>query len=190
MRKALEPGLRLSITLRYLASGDSYRSLSYSFRVAANTIVKVVPETCQAIVDEYLEEVIKCPRTPEDWKEVADDFSTRWNFHYTLGAIDGKHVAIKAPPHTGSYYYNCKGFFSIVMLAVVDANYRFLYVDVGANGRSSDAGIFNDSGLHRAVENGKVGFPEAERLPGDDRPIPYFFVGNDAFALRSWMMKP
>jgi len=61
MRKALHPGHRLAIALRYMASGDSYQSLSYSSRVAHNTISKVTGEACEAIIDEYLSEVMTCP---------------------------------------------------------------------------------------------------------------------------------
>ena len=47
-RRALQPGLKLAITLRFLASGDSYHSLSYAFRVPHNTISKFVKEVCVA----------------------------------------------------------------------------------------------------------------------------------------------
>ena len=56
-RRALEPGLKLAITLRYLGTGNSYMSLQYGFRVAFNTISILVIEVCQAIIDEY----IACP---------------------------------------------------------------------------------------------------------------------------------
>ena len=49
-RKALPAGLKLAVTLRYLATGNSYRSLQYGFRVAFNTISKFIPEVCQAII--------------------------------------------------------------------------------------------------------------------------------------------
>lgn len=75
--------------------------------------------------------------------EVAKGFSNRWNFHHCLGAIDGKHVAIKSPPESGSVYYNYKGFFSIILLAVVDADYKFLWTSIGANGSASDCGVYN-----------------------------------------------
>ena len=42
-RKPLDPGLRVAITLRFLATGDSYYSLGYAFRVAHNTISGIVP---------------------------------------------------------------------------------------------------------------------------------------------------
>ena len=144
-RKAIPSELKLAVTLRYLATGDSYKSLSYSFRVAANTISVFVPEVCQAIIDEYSSEVVVCPTTPDAWKEVVSGFENRWNFPHIIGAIDGKHIAMKKPKNIGSFYYNYKGFFSIVLLAVVDADYKFLYFDVGHNGACSDAGIFNDT---------------------------------------------
>jgi len=76
-RKALPPGLNLAVTLRYLATGDSYKSLAYSFRVAFNTISIFIPEVCQAIIDEYSSEVLVCSTTPNGWKEVALGFQNR-----------------------------------------------------------------------------------------------------------------
>lgn len=188
LRRALEPGLKLA--LRYMASGESYMSLSYGVRVAPNTIVTIVPEVCQAIYEKLHEEFIKLPTTEEELKQVAQGFSDRWNFHHTLGAIDGKHVAIQAPSHSGSAYHNYKGYFSIVMLAVVDSQYNFMYLDVGSNGSCSDARIFKDSEFYSALEEGAEALPPPEPLPDDDHSIPYSFVGDDAFALKDWMMKP
>ena len=108
-RKALEPGLRIAITLRYLATGNSYKSLMYGFRVAHNTISNIIPEVCEAIImiiAEYAEDVISCPTTPEEWREVAQLLETRLNFPHCIGAIDGKHLAIRCPPKGGSLYCN------------------------------------------------------------------------------------
>lgn len=189
-RKALPPGLRLAITLRYLATGDSYKSLHYHFRVGHITVGQIVSETCEAIVQEYMEELIPCPKTPEEWKAVSAKFSKRWNFHHTIGALDGKHVAMRCPNNGGSKWYNYKGFHSLVMLALVDADYRFLYIDVGASGCGSDGGIFDKTPIRQALEEQTLGLPDPETLPGGDVPVPYFIVGDDAFPLRTWMMKP
>ena len=143
-RKPLFPGLKLAITVGYLATGDSYKSLAYGFRVAPNTIVSVVLEVCQAIYDHYHETAFKCPTTEEQWTEVAQGLSDKWNFHHCCGCIDGKHVRMQAPPHSGSLYYNYKGLYSIIMLALVDANCKFFICGCGAYGADSDAGIFRE----------------------------------------------
>ncbi|XP_078254545.1 uncharacterized protein LOC144593005 [Rhinoraja longicauda] len=182
MRKPLEPGLRLAITLRYLAPGDSYKSLSYSFLVAHNTISKVVRETCEAIINVYEDEVMDCPTTPDEWRRVAQGFDTRWNFQNTCGAVDGKHMANRCPPNGGSTYFNYKKLHSIVLMAGVDANYNFLFVDVGTAGSVTDGGIWREPSLGEALEDGRA---------GEDNPdIPYSLVGDDVFPLGSWMMKP
>ena len=91
-REALDPGLKLALTLRHLASGTKYHSMSYGWRVPHNTISLLIPKVCQAIIDEYEDEVIKCPTTPEEWRAISDKFAKRWNFPHTCGALDGKHV--------------------------------------------------------------------------------------------------
>lgn len=188
-RKALPPGLKLAITLRFLASGDSYHGLAFSFRVPHNTISLFVPEVCNAIIEEYGGELVSMPTTEAGWREVSERFGARWNFHHTVGAIDGKHIRIKAPKNSGSKYFNYKGFFSIILLGIVDADYKFMRVDVGGNGASSDSSVFN-RGIRHGLENHTLGFPAPDALPHDDRPTPYFLVGDAAFPLRTWMMKP
>ncbi|XP_068227845.1 uncharacterized protein [Palaemon carinicauda] len=164
--------------------------LQYSFRVEASTICKFIPEVCKAIIAVYKDEALPCPKTEEEGKEVATRFSFRWNYHSCMGAVDGKHIAMKKPPIAGSYYYNDKSFHSIVLMAVADATYKFLYVDVYAEGGASDGGTWSSCSLHDAVEANRAGVPQPEPLPNDEQPVPYHFVGDDAFALRTWMMKP
>ena len=190
MREALDPGHRLAITLRYLATGNSYKSLMYGFRVAHNTISLIIREVCEAIIAEYSEELLTCPSTPEEWRKVAELFFSRWNFPHCVGAIDGKHVAIRCPPKGGSVYYNYKGYHSIVLMALVDADYKFLNVDCGANGAGSDGGVFSTTVLREALEEGTLGLSPPEPIRPGERPLPYFIVGDDAFPLKTWLMKP
>ena len=76
--------------------------------------------------------------TQSKWKEIGNEFETLWQFPHCIGALDGKHVLIRPPPNSGSYYFNYKHSFSIVLLALVDADYKFTYVNIGCNGRVSD----------------------------------------------------
>ena len=75
-------------------------------------------------------------------------------------------------------------------MALVNADYKFSWVDVGRDGSSGGGQVFNASELKAAIDNGSVGFPEATSLPHDDKPIPYCIVGDDAFTLWTWLMKP
>ena len=88
-RNALEPGVKLAITIRHLASGDTYPSLMYNFRVVKNTIACLIPEVCQAICEEFKDDVIECPTTPDEWSLIADEFKNRWNVTHACGALDG-----------------------------------------------------------------------------------------------------
>ena len=82
-----------------------------------------------------------------------------------------------------SEYNHYKGYFSLVLLALVDAEYKFLWVNVGASGSSSDALIFNCSKLRRRIENGTLVLPPPEPLGPGEPDLYYFLLGDDAFGL-------
>nr|CAI5865988.1 unnamed protein product [Callosobruchus analis] len=170
-REYLSPELRLAMTLKYLAHGGSFQSLSWEFRVGHSTVSKVIFETCT-------------------WKNVAQRFSDRWNFPHTIGAIDGKHVHIQCPINSGSEYYNYKGHFSIILLACCDADYKFTWVDIGAYGSEHDASVFRRSQMGIMLEAGTVALPQSTTLPGSNIEMPYFFVGDEAFPLKPYIMRP
>ena len=99
-------------------------------------------------------------------------------------------MALKKPKTSGALYHNYKGFFSIVMLALVDGQYKFKWVDAGTTGSCSDAQIFNACQLKRRIEDGRIGFPDPAPITQGGRDVPYFILADDAFALRTWLMKP
>ena len=75
-------------------------------------------------------------------------------------------------------------------MALVDADYKFLWADVSAAGSASDAQIFNSCELKECLEYDSLGLPEPKPLPNDNKNVPYFFIGDDAFGLRPTIMKP
>uniref|UniRef100_A0A8B9HK57 DDE Tnp4 domain-containing protein n=1 Tax=Astyanax mexicanus TaxID=7994 RepID=A0A8B9HK57_ASTMX len=151
----------------------------------------VCMEVCLAIVHEYLAEQMTLATTEAGWRHLADEWYRKWNFPHTIGAVDGKHVACKAPPNSGSEFYIYKGFFSIILLGVVSSDYKFIWADVSGNGSSSDAHIYNHSDLQAGLENGDLlGWPHPDPLPNDTQDVPYILLGDDAFSLRTHMMKP
>ena len=88
-------------------------------------------------------------------------------------ALDGKHVTINSPRHSGSYFFNYKGAHSIVLLALVDSNYRFVFVDIGCNGRVSDGGVFGSTSLATGIRNKNLVFPSPRPLPDRQVAVPY-----------------
>lgn len=63
------------------------------------------------------------PSTEEGWRTVSQQFENNWNFSHVIGAMDGKHVALQSPFNSGNEYDNYKLFPSIVLFALVEANY-------------------------------------------------------------------
>ena len=164
--------------------------LEFNWRTVHNTISKFIPEVCDAIVEEYAPEVFRTPTTTDGWLEIAKGFQDKWNFPHVCGAIDGKHVAIRKQKQSGSIYYNYKGFFSIVILVLCDANYKAIWAHVGSPGSESDCGIYNDSPMFQGIQDETIKLPPPEPLPNDTEDTPYFFIGDDAFTLRQHMLKP
>lgn len=160
-----------------------------SYRLGETTVRNIVYDTCKAIW-EVLAPIVMPEMTKDMWKNKEAEFLAKWNFPNCLGAIDGKHVVFKKPNKTGSLYFNYKKTCSIVLLAVVDANYKFTLIDVGAYGRNSDAGIFANCAFGRRFFRGQLDFPLDKPLPGTSINMPHVIVGDEAFPLHRNLMRP
>lgn len=88
--------------------------------------------------------------------------------------MDGKHIILQSPKCSGSDFFNYKGFFSIVLYAVVDANYNFIFADVGVQGRISDGGVFKNTVIHHKMQNNRLGLPPAKPLPNRQKKCPMY----------------
>lgn len=115
--------------------------------------------------------------------------------------MDGKHIKIIHPHNSGSNFYNYKGWFSIVLLALVDYNYKFIYVGIGCQGRISDGGVYPNCSFFEALVQNKLNLPPPKPLPqsedlqwnensDDNLSVPYVVVGDNAFSLSTHCMKP
>ena len=112
------------------------------------------------------------------------------NFPHCVRAIDGKHV-IQAPSNSGSTFFNYKGTYSIILLAVCDTHYHFLMVDIGDAGCHSDGGVLSNSAFGRALEDNSLTFPPSGSLPGmTSSQVLYVIVGDAAFPLKRNIMRP
>lgn len=71
-----------------------------------------------------------------------------------------------------------------------DANYLFTLVDIGAFGRQSDGGIFKQSEMGQRFVQGKMNVPAADEIYEESTKYPYVIVGDEAFPLSSYLMRP
>lgn len=124
------------------------------------------------------------------FKKIAEDYFIRWQYPLCCGAIDGKHIRIKCPKGSGSLFFNYKEYFSTVLLALVDAQYKFIAVDIGSYGREGDAGIFLKSNLGKRILAEQYNLPAPARIPETDLFQQHVILGDEAFALHINVMKP
>lgn len=179
---------RLALTLRLLACGATQKSVAETFKIGLCTAPKIVVEMCEAIWVALKDEFVSAPSQTQ-WKTISQDFWRLWNFPNCIGAIDGKYVLVRAPARSRSLYFNYKGTHSIVLLAVCDVQYKFTMVDIGAYGRESDGGVFQESCFGRALLQGQLDLPRPKALPGTETVCPHVIVGDAAFSLNVNLMR-
>lgn len=174
---------------RFLATGLAFRQIAFSFRISKTTVSNIVMEVCKTIWN-----ALKCKHMPtptvDTFKKIALEFYEKWNFPNCVGSIDGKHIRLRCPKLSGSMYYNYKQFFSIVLMAIVDANYKFVMIDVEAYGKDSDGGVLSNSTFYQRIENGSLKLPKETELPNSNVLAPFVFIGDEAFPLRNYLMRP
>jgi hypothetical protein len=130
------------------------------------------------------------PRNEEGWKELSKELEKRWNYPHCIGAINGKHAEIRKLLGRGSYFFNYKNTFSVILMAAVNANYEFIMVDVGRNERCSDGGVFSSTKFFRKLQEKALKIPEPEQLQSTKDKMPFVFVADDMFPLMENLMKP
>lgn len=161
--------------------------MHYTYRLGISTISKIVQLVCQQIWQNLKEEYLGLP-SREKWQDIAVNFQRMSHFPNCIGAVDGKHIRIQKFRHSGSMNLNYKQYFSIVLMAVVDADYRFIYVDIGAYGKDSDSSIFQQTVFYKKLRNGTLNIPESAPLQQDI--LPFVLVGDEAFALDTHLLRP
>ncbi|XP_040263592.1 protein ANTAGONIST OF LIKE HETEROCHROMATIN PROTEIN 1-like [Bufo bufo] len=189
MRRSITPMERLLITLRFLATGESFASLHVQFRVGKSTISGIVRTTCH-VIWQYLQPISMPSPTPEIWLQVTAGFQSVANFPNCIGAVDCKHLRVRQPPHSGSRHINYRKYFSVVLMAVADSTYKFVGIAVGAYGSTEDSRVLLKSELGRQVLQDQVTLLPPQPLPGTTDPAPFVMVSDEAFPLMTNLLRP
>ena len=178
---------RVAVMVWRLATNIEYRTMGQLFGLGRSTIGEIVLETCEVIAEQLLPKYV---HVPNDicLCEIVDGFRLKWGFPQTVGALDGTHVhvPILQPVDSASDYYNRKGFYSVLMQALVDFHGRFINVNIGWPGKVHDARVFANSSCYKDANNGKL-FPNwTTRIRNVD--VPLIVLGDPAYPLLPWLM--
>jgi len=161
--------------------------------LGASTVQEIVTQVCRLIVEHLWEECVMkhMPCTEQEFKQKMKEMNDKWQFPFCWAAIDGCHIPIKCPP-TGAAsckeYHNFKNFYSVVLMAMVDSRYRFIWGSCGFPGNSHDAIIFQSTALWEKLK-GDDFIPDIGHKVADItiRPL---VIGDSAFPFQPWLLKP
>jgi hypothetical protein len=173
-REQISVEKHLLISLWYLATQDSIHSISDRFNVTESSVIRCRTRITYIFVSHLKDVFITLPSANE-CQEIMDKFEQKQNFPSVLGAIDGTHIAIRAPKNHPETYVNRKGFHSIILQGICREDLRFIDCVAGWPGSCHDARVLKntdiwDNGLE-ACGNGH-------------------FLGDGAYPLRSWLLTP
>ncbi|CAJ0603086.1 unnamed protein product [Cylicocyclus nassatus] len=179
---------RLMIYLRFVAFGGTFVSFALAAGCGRETVSAIVAEVTDVIIDE-LHEIAFPPLTRERLQAIANATHDRYDYPRAVGFMDGKHVRIEKPAHSGSSYWNYKNYYSIILLAICDCDYRILLYDVGAAGRAGDAGVYRSSAIKEFLDANDHLFPPTEDL---DRvgPVQYHILVDGGFGQDLRFVRP
>ncbi|XP_026847313.1 uncharacterized protein LOC113566328 isoform X1 [Drosophila persimilis] len=179
-RNSITSEERLKVTLFYLSTGRMpFRQTKPTY---IPTITKILKETIPVLYNVLNEEYLPFPTSADEWKQIASDFYDIWGFPNCIGAIDGKHCKTRPMPSNGEP--------SMMLMVIVDAKYRFVYVNVATDAKIGDAGVWLHSDLRYSLDDYSIHVPSPSALPRSNRVSPYTLVSDEAFPLTEYNMKP
>lgn len=132
--------------------------------IVCNVHAILLLQVCK-VLDTMRQAYIKWPSRLAVMKTVSSGFK----FPFTIGAINGSHVQIKAPLQQLESYTNRKWYTSAMLQAVCDSSTRFTDISVGWPGSMHDAGIFRLSALRSKLHAQGIN--------------PYHLLGDSAYPL-------
>ena len=187
------PEMRLGICLYKLARGDYNFTVGEMAGVAESTVCVITIEVCTAIVKLMWTEQVGdlFPESKDQFISSMKDMEAHWQFGFSFSAVDGSHIPIRCPSGGAlamKQYYNFKNFYSVVLLALVDANYRFIWASCGAPGNTHDSTYLQSTDIWTNICNGTI-------LPDDIRTVDGTYIspvilGDGAFPMKTFLMKP
>ncbi|XP_017780983.1 PREDICTED: putative nuclease HARBI1 [Nicrophorus vespilloides] len=190
LRKAIGSKERLVICLRFLVTGNPFRTIGSEFRLGNSTVRVIVKEVCESIW-KRLSPIVMPKPSEQKWLDIAKRYEELWKFPNCIGSIVGKSIKIKCPINTSSPFYNYNGDNTTVLVAMIDADCKFIAIDVGSYGQNVEDSIFNRSRIGQCLEQGGFCIPQnGTTLNDTEYPMPYVLIGDATFPLKRYLLRP
>ncbi|XP_069965543.1 uncharacterized protein [Bactrocera oleae] len=183
-RKAVALPKRIAIALFTLGSSVKYRAISEIFGVGISTVCAIVFEFCEEVWKTMSSYINKLPPKKED---IAGYISGFCKLGYPQ-CIDGCHIKVRPNETIAKEYLNNRGWYSIILLALVDYRCRFLYVNIGAPGLCNYAQTYNASALRLLLNNNDLLTGYKKEIDGVQ--IPVHIIGDSTFEFSKSLMTP
>lgn len=189
-RKAIPVTVRLGIILYRLAHGSSYFLIAEKFGVGESSVRRIVSEGVDAIIQVLGPTFLTWPAT-QRLAEISRGFQQICGLPNVQGAVDATHVKILAPPgrDMAADFHNRKGFFSILLQAIVDHEGMFLDIFAGMPGSVNDKRLIRNSGFYRRVQARTV-LVTPSVVINDGFILHPYILGDAGYMLQPWCMVP
>jgi hypothetical protein len=173
---------KIGASLWFLATGECFRSIGERFGMGESTFSYALRDFINVIIVKFLAEKITFPNTVLEINEVVNGFRRIGRIPNVIGAIDGSHIPIKAPHLFPIDYFNRKGFYSIVLQAVVDHKKKFLDICVGWPGSTHDSRVLINSNLYNKFNSQNNLVPNCFSNK--------YILGDGGYPNLSWLIVP
>ena len=187
MREPVSVEKRVAVSLWRFAIGNSFKTCGLQFGLGKSTAKTVCCGFENALISRK-DQFIYFPLTRRDIEGQMNEFIDEYGIPQTVGAIDGCHIEINAPPQNKEDYYNRKQHCSVILQAIVDCSLKFLHVSVGYPGSIHDARVLRLSGLFDLGNNQQILESPSRVINGTE--VPPLIVGDSAYPLLKWLIKP
>ncbi|XP_060103238.1 putative nuclease HARBI1 [Heteronotia binoei] len=184
MRTAVSVEERVAVALWWFANTTNYRLVGNQFGLARSTVAGIVAEVALAMELKLLKKTVHLGQH----EQIIAGFAAM-GFPQAIGAVDGCHVAIRAPPGQANEYINRKKFYSVLLQGTVDHRGRFTDVVIGHSGKNHDAHVLRCSNLIDLMDAG-VWVRGNPTITINGVHVPPVILADSAYPLRRWLMTP
>lgn len=149
----IPPHLQVLIAVNSMAHGSHQTVIGDCYNVSQTSVSRCVSRVSRAIARRR-ETYVKFPDA-DAVRQTVDDFYAIDSMPGVIGCIDCTHIPILRPTCNNSELYRCrKGYFSLNVQAICDANLLFTNVVARWHGSVHDSRIFEHSFICQTLEDG------------------------------------